>query len=255
MAISKTNSRQRSICEYVARKGEASITDLSLRLEVSEMTVRRDLDQLASSGLLVRTHGGAAAISSVGVEPSFALRMRTNEEAKKKIALLISKQVVDGQTILLDGGTTGLAVANELSGRDITVCTLSIKVAEALAHGEKTKVIVPGGMIRNEEMTLIGSEAEAFLGNYHFDTYLMTISAVSDACVLSEWNPADAAMKRKAMKSAKRVVLACDSSKFGSEAFSRVAVLSDVDALVTDSELSVGIRKMANEAGVELHVA
>ncbi|MDB5846271.1 MAG: regulatory protein DeoR [Rhodoferax sp.] len=255
MAVHKTNSRQKSICDYVARKGEASIADLSTRLEVSAMTIRRDLDQLAEFGLLVRTHGGAAAISSVAVEPPFAMRMRTNDEAKKKIALLISKQVVDGQTILLDGGSTALAIAEELAGREVTVCTLSIKAAEVLARGDKTKVIVPGGMVRNGEMSLVGSEAEAFLGNYHFDTYLMTISAISHTGGLTEWNPEDAAMKRRALKSAKRVVLVCDASKFGSEAFSRVANLSEADALVTDGDLSDESRKLAQDAGIELHIA
>lgn len=255
MAVNKTNSRQKSICDYVAKKGEATIADLSQRLEVSAMTIRRDLDQLAESGLLVRTHGGAAANSSVAVEPPFAMRMRTNSEAKRKLALLISKQVVDGQTILLDGGSTALAIAEELAGRDITVCTLSIKVAEVLAQVDNTKVIVPGGMVRNGELSLVGSEAEAFLGNYHFDTYLMTISAVSNSGGLTEWNPEDAAMKRRALKSAKRVVLVCDSSKFGSEAFGRVANLSEADAVVTDSDLSAEGRKLVRDAGVELHIA
>lgn len=255
MAVNKTTSRQKSICDHIAKKGEATIADLSQRLEVSAMTIRRDLDQLAEAGRLVRTHGGAAAISSVAVEPPFAMRMRTNAAAKSKLALLIGKQVVDGQTILLDGGSTALAIAEELAGRDITVCTLSLKVAEVLARVDKTKVIVPGGMVRNGELSLVGSEAEAFLGNYHFDTYLMTISAVSNTGGLTEWNPEDAAMKRRALKSAKRVVLVCDSSKFGSEAFGRVADLSEADALVTDSELSAEGRKLVHDAGVELHIA
>ena len=255
MAVQKINSRQKSICDYVARKGEASIVDLSNRLEVSAMTIRRDLDQLAEFGLLVRTHGGAAATSSVAVEPPLAMRMHTNDEAKRKLALLISKQVVDGQTLLLDGGSTALAIAEELAGREVTVCTLSIKTADVLARSGSTKVIVPGGTVRNGEMSLVGSEAEAFLGNYHFDTYLMTISAVSNTGGLTEWNPEDAAMKRRALKSAKRVVLVCDASKFGSEAFARVASLSEVDALVTDAELSAESRKLVQDAGVELHIA
>jgi DeoR/GlpR family transcriptional regulator of sugar metabolism len=253
MAIGKTNSRQKSVCDYVARKGEASIADLSRILGVSPMTIRRDLDQLAEIGLLVRTHGGAASASSVAVEPPFALRARTNAEIKKSMGILISKQVVDGQTILLDGGSTGLAVAEELVGRDITICALNLRVAQALAAGDKTKVMMPGGVIRSGEMSIVGSEAEAYLSSYHFDTYLMTVSAVSNNGTLTEWNMEDAAMKRRAAKSAKRVVLICDSSKFGSEAFSKVGSLSDIDALVTDADLPLPIRKLAEEANIEIY--
>jgi DeoR/GlpR family transcriptional regulator of sugar metabolism len=247
--------RQQEILEQLARRGELTITELSNRFQVSEMTVRRDLNQLASGGLLVRTHGGAASAASGSFEPPFALRARTNAEAKKKIALLVARQLIDGQTIILDGGTTGVAIAEELVGRNLTVCALNLRIAEILSADAATRVMIPGGIVRTGESSITGSEAEATLSRFRFDTYVMTASGVDIAGGLTEWNVEDAAIKRAALKVARRTVLACDSSKFGREAFARICGLDQVDTFVTDDALSVTERHDLTVVGPELLIA
>ena len=149
--------RQQDILEQLSLRGELSIAELSGRFDVSEMTVRRDLNQLAAAGLLVRTHGGAAPVASGSFEPPFALRARTNSEAKRRIAVLIAKQVLDGQTIILDGGTTGVAIAEQLVGRNITVCALNIRSAEILSASAATRVMLPGGVAQIAQRAHIDS--------------------------------------------------------------------------------------------------
>ncbi|MDH2443313.1 DeoR/GlpR family DNA-binding transcription regulator [Amnibacterium sp. CER49] len=242
------------ILEQLSRRGEVTIGALSSHLEVSEMTIRRDLNQLAAAGLLIRTHGGATATVSGSFEPPFAVRARANSEAKRQIAGAVADQIRDGQTIILDGGTTGLAVARALVGRAITVCALNITIAALLADDATTRVMVPGGVVRTGEHSLIGSEAEAAFRGYRFDLFVMTASAASVAG-FTEWNAEDAAVKRAALAASRRTIVAIDAAKFGNEAFSRICALDEVDLVVTDDQLQLDDRSQLDQAGIELLIA
>lgn len=245
------NDRQRDIVQQLGLHGEVSIAELSVRLGVSEMTVRRDLTQLASEGLLVRTHGGAIPATS-SFEPPFALRSRTNPEAKRAIAECVASQVRDGQTVIVDGGSTGVAIAEALAGRAITACALNLTVGQTLNDAGGTRVLIPGGEIRPGEASLVGPEAQAFFGQMRFDLYLMSVSAASVEAGFTEWNREDAAVKRAALAAARRTVVAMDAAKFGKEAFARICGLEDVSQLVTDQEASAELQTAARRHGVEL---
>lgn len=249
------DARQQEMLQLLGELGTLSIGDLATRYEVSEMTIRRDLNQLAAQGLLVRTRGGAAASSSGSFEPPFALRERTRTAAKSDIARAAAREVVEGQTVLLDGGTTGLAIAEALSGRNLTVCTLNVRIAQRLATESSMRVMVPGGTIRPGEFSLIGPEAEAMLSRFRFDVYLMTASGVSVDAGITEWNADDAAVKRAALAASRRTVLVADAGKFGAEAFVRVCPLSRVDLLITDAGLAVEDRQQLAATGTELVVS
>jgi len=248
-------TRQQEILEQLAKRGELSIAEFSARFDVSEMTVRRDVNQLAAAGLVVRTHGGAAPAASGSFEPPFALRSRTNNEAKRRIAIAAAREVIDGQTIILDGGSTGVAIAEELVGRNITVCALNVRVAEILASDAATRVMIPAGIIRTGELSIVGSEVEASLRRYRFDAYLMTASAVDGSAGFTEWNIEDAAVKRTALSVSRRTVVAVDASKFGREAFARICGLDEVDVMVTDEAISSQQRNELSVAGTEILIA
>jgi DeoR/GlpR family transcriptional regulator of sugar metabolism len=249
------DARQQEMLQLLGEQGTLSISGLSARYEVSEMTIRRDVNQLAAQGLLVRTRGGAAASSSGSFEPPFALRERTRTAAKAEIAVAAAREVIEGQTVLLDGGTTGLAIADELAGRNLTVCTLNVRIAARLAGESSMRVMIPGGTIRPGEFSLIGPEAEAMLARFRFDVYLMTASGVSLDAGVTEWNVDDAAVKRAALTASRRTVLVADAAKFGAEAFVRVCPLSSVDMLITDAGLSIEDRTQVAASGTELVVA
>lgn len=137
--------RQRHILELLDNRGRLTIAELSARFSVSDMTIRRDLAQLEDEGLLRRTHGGAARTQSGNFEPPFAMRARLNAEEKKAIALSVAGALSDGETVILDGGTTGVAIAEELVGRNLTVCALNTRVADVLLASPATRVMLPGG--------------------------------------------------------------------------------------------------------------
>jgi DeoR/GlpR family transcriptional regulator of sugar metabolism len=247
--------RQQTILQLLAARGRVSIADLSARFSVSEMTIRRDLGQLESDGLLRRTHGGAVGTQSGSFEPPFALRARLNVAAKKAIAASVARLIPDGQTLILDGGSTGTVIAEAIVGRNLTVCTLNLRVAQVLASSVETTVMLPGGFIRHGELSLVGPAAERTLFDHRFDTYVMTVSAIDVTAGLTEWNVYDAAVKRASLVSSARCIVACDSSKFGQTAFARIAGLDQVDLIVTDSGLDAEQREAVQVGGALLQFA
>lgn len=250
-----SDARKQVILDLLGAKGSVTSTELSERFKVSEMTIRRDLTQLEADGLLRRTHGGAVRGPSSSFEPPFAMRARLNVVAKRAIAASVAELVKDGQTLVLDGGTTGQAVAEALVGRKLTVCALNLRVAEILSSSPATKVMVPGGFIRHHELSFTGPAAEQTLRDHRFDTYVMTVSGLSDTAGLTEWTVEDAAVKRAALASSASCIVACDSSKFGQTAFARIAPISAVDVVVTDADLSTDHRQSLGATGIDLRLA
>jgi DeoR/GlpR family transcriptional regulator of sugar metabolism len=183
------------------------------------------------------------------------MRAHLNTEAKRAIAASVAEQLSDGQTLILDGGTTGTAIAEAIAGRDLTVCALNLRVAEILIAAPGTRVMVPGGFIRHGELSISGPAAERTLGDHRFDTYVMTVSAIDVTTGLTEWNVDDAAIKRSALAASARCVVACDSSKFGRTAFARIAGLDAADLIVTDADIAAMHRRELSAGGATLHVA
>jgi DeoR/GlpR family transcriptional regulator of sugar metabolism len=251
----QAEERQQTILQLLDARGQITIADLSDRFSVSEMTIRRDLAQLEGEGLLRRTHGGAARTRSGSFEPPFALRSRLNLAAKRAIAGSVARQLQDGQTLILDGGSTGTAIAEAIVGRNLTVCALNMRVADILASSPETRVMIPGGLVRHGEQSLVGPAAERTLQDHRFDTFVMTVSAIDVSAGLTEWNVDDAAVKRAALASSSRCIVACDSSKFGQTAFARIAGLDAADLIVTDTELGSAQRDALSVLGTTLHIA
>jgi DeoR/GlpR family transcriptional regulator of sugar metabolism len=251
----QVEERQQAVLQLLDARGQVNIAEMSARFGVSEMTLRRDLAQLEAEGLLRRTHGGAIKTESGSFEPPFAMRAKFNLEAKRAIALSIAAEIEDGQTVILDGGSTGTAIAEALVGRSLTVCALNIRVAEILSSSPMTRVMVPGGQIRSGELSLVGPAAERTLADHRFDTYIMTVSGIDVSAGMTEWNVDDAAVKRAALAVSRRCIVACDSSKFGRVAFARISPLENADLIVTDDELAADLRQAVTVGGASLRIA
>jgi DeoR/GlpR family transcriptional regulator of sugar metabolism len=193
-------------------------------------------------------------MTSASYEPPFPARSVINSAAKSKIAQKIAAMIDDRQTVILDAGSTGVAIAEHLVERDLTICTPSLRVANALVDSPSIRLMVTGGMVRAHELSLIGPTATSIFEMYHFDVYVMTVSALDCVNGLTEWNTDDAAVKRAAMASAGRIIVACDSSKFGQTAFARICGIDAVDHIVTDDNLAANVRTDFDELSVDLVV-
>lgn len=250
-----TDDRYQVILELVAARGRVSIAELTRQLKVSEMTIRRDLAALDAEGAIRRVHGGAMPVASGSYEPPFAARAKLNPAAKRDIAILTSTLINDGETVILDAGTTGAAIAKELMNRDITVCTPSLRIADILSGSTSVRLMVTGGIVRPGERSLIGPPALRLFEDHRFDVYVMTVSGVHIAAGMTEWNLDDAAVKRAALAAANRCIVACDASKFGKTAFGRICQVDQADVIVTDAGIPAEQRTIFMAADVELKVA
>lgn len=232
-----------------------TVAELAEHLSVAEATIRRDLDDLAADGVLRRFHGGATLDVGSGFEPPFGVRERTHADAKRGIARVVAEQVADGDTVIVDGGSTGVAVAEELLTRSITVCPLSLRVAWALAQSQTVTLLIPGGSVRRRELSIIGAPTIDFLRAHQFDTYVMTASGMSDVNGLSEWNPDDAAVKQAAIASARVTLAAVDASKYPTTGFVKVCPISVPTLIVTDERLPQTSRDQIAAAGGRIRIA
>ena len=247
--------RAQIILDRVEQEGDVSIADLAAGLGVSEMTVRRDLERLERGGALRRAHGRAIKGASGSYEPPFAVRTERQASEKQAIAREVASLLSDRETVVLDGGSTGVAIARALLDRELTVCTPSLRVADVLRDAPGIRLMVTGGIMRRGEESLVGPSAVATLEGHRFDTYIMTVSGIDAQAGCTEWNVDDAIIKRAALTVSTRCVVAADSTKFGSTAFARVCGLDAVTTLVSDTLLSAQHQETVTLAGATLLIA
>lgn len=242
------------ILERLGSDGRVEVAELRATLGVSEMTIRRDLMRLEDDGALRRVRGGATRTPGGSYEPPFPVRARQRLTEKDAIARDVAAEIMNGDAVLLDGGTTGLAVATQMGDKVVTMCPLSLRIAAVLVNAPTIRLMMPGGFVRPGEQSLIGVEVIESIRHHVFDLFVMTASGMSPRTGFTEWNEDDAAVKRAGLASARRCVVACDSSKFGESAFARVAELGDVDLVVTDTGLSEEGRREIEAAGTPVRL-
>jgi DeoR family fructose operon transcriptional repressor len=233
--------RKAQLAAYVAETGQVTVSALAERFGVSIDTIRRDLDQLSADGVLVRTYGGAVSLSTVSrADRAVDVRLSMQEREKEKIAGLAASLVEDGSTIMINGGTTTLAVARNLRNhRDLTVATNNLLVPPALPPSAVHEVYVFGGAVRSVTLATIGPVSFRVAGGSELDIScdlaLIGVGAISPVAGYTTSNLAEAAMMREMISRAARVAIVADSSKFGRRLFAQVSELGSADYLVTDA--------------------
>ncbi|WP_026322063.1 DeoR/GlpR family DNA-binding transcription regulator [Salinispora fenicalii] len=228
--------RHRQIIDAVRRAGQLSVVELAERTGTSEMTVRRDLELLAEQGLLERYRGGAKSVLLRGEEPPFALRATDGIEVKERIAASVAEMIADGEAVVIDAGTTCLAVARALARRRLTVMPLSLHATNALVGAPQLRLLMPGGEPRPGELALTGPLTEASLAALRFDTAIIGCCGLTAANGLTAYDLADAAIKRAAIASAHRVIVVAEAAKLSRTALALVAPASALHAVVTTDE-------------------
>ncbi len=200
------------------------------------MTVRRDLELLAEQGLLERYRGGARSVLLRGEEPPFALRATDGVEVKERIAAAVAEMIADGEAVVIDAGTTCLAVARALARRRLTVMPLSLHATNALVGAPQLRLLMPGGEPRPGELALTGPLTEASLAALRFDTAIIGCCGLTAANGLTAYDLADAAIKRAAIASAHRVIAVAEAAKLSRTALALVAPAAALHAVVTTDD-------------------
>lgn len=247
--------RQQHILDRLRQDGRVDVADLATALETSEVTIRRDLDLLAEQGTLRRIRGGAVSLMMRGEELPFAMREVESVEAKRRMAAVASGLIRDGEAVVVDSGTSGLAVARALADRQLTVMPLSLHGAVALSTSSSVNLVLPGGSTRFGEGSMVGPLAEASLAALRFDTVLLTCCGLSAEDGVTAHDLQDAAVKRAAVKSSRRTILLAEGAKFTRTALASVCPADQIDVLVTDETAPAGALAQFREAGVDVQVA
>jgi len=227
--------RQQAIVNYVAGRGFASVAELGEVFSVSEMTIRRDLAQLAREGLLHRIYGGASATESTFFEISFRAKLSQFAEEKQRIGKAAAELVHDGETVLMDSGSTTVQVAKALKDKRITVVSRCLSAATELSTSFSTRILMPGGMVRKESLSLVGPRTEAFFQDLQVDKLFLGVEGVDVQGGLTVPDPIEASAKKAMVKAAKQTIVVADHSKLGRNILSVIIPLGEADLLITDS--------------------
>jgi DeoR/GlpR family transcriptional regulator of sugar metabolism len=248
------NSRRALIEKRVVTEGEIDFVSLASEFNVSEMTIRRDVVALEAQGVVRRVVGGAIAFVGKATEPPFDARMAEAAVGKLHIAEAAVALLQPSETVILDSGSTVLAVAKAIKGKGLglTVVTPSILVAIELANEPDTVVLLTGGRVRAGELSLIGPETEETFARYNCDVYLMGVAGVDAINGVTEYHREEGSVKRAAVKTADRVIVVADASKLGRVQLMNIAPFSTIDALVTDGGAEHPALQAAREAGVDV---
>jgi DeoR/GlpR family transcriptional regulator of sugar metabolism len=245
--------RQRLIRERVLAEGEIEFASLATEFSVSEMTIRRDIDLLESEGTVRKVLGGAIAFGKAA-EPSFKARSNIQAVGKRHIAEAAVTRLRAHETVLLDSGSTALAIARAIHGRglELTVITPSVLAAVELAEEPGTTVLLAGGHVRAGELSLIGTETIEFFSRYNCDTFVMGVAGIDAKHGFSDYHREESAVKRAAIRAADRLIVAADHTKLGRSHLVNIAPLSAADILVTDGDPQHEVITTAAACGVEI---
>ena len=236
--------------------GVLRVSQLSEALDVSEMTIRRDLQSLEQRGLVRRVHGGAMHVSNrLLLEKSFNDRGREYNREKAAIGRMAASLVSEGDVVILDAGTTTLQVARHLEARRLTVVTNALPVATELAGREGVSAILLGGNLKGPELCTVGPITTESLSQMAADTVFLSCSGFSLERGLTDPDLREAEVKRAMMRASRRAVLVADSSKYDSVSFAHIAPMGAVQVLVTDSGLSAEVQHTLEARGVRVVTA
>ncbi|WP_420144661.1 DeoR/GlpR family DNA-binding transcription regulator [Sphingobium sp.] len=247
--------RRMKMLEWLQEEGSARVRTLSDAFGVSEVTVRQDLEKLEQEGHVVREHGGAFLKSVSQQVAALALHHLVNMDAKRRIGAAAAALVPDGETIILDSGSTVTEVAKNLEHREgLTVITNAINIALMLGGKPSFEIHLSGGLFKPPTLSVSGeSAAQHFAGLFAQKLFLAT-GAVSIEAGLTFPSLSDMPVKRAMIESAKEVILVADSSKIGRRSFSSLGGIDLINIFVTDSGINDEDRKGFEAAGIEVMV-
>jgi DeoR family glycerol-3-phosphate regulon repressor len=232
--------------------GACSVSDLARQLEVSDETIRRDVKAMADKGLVEKVHGGVV-LPQLLREPAFRKRMERNAGEKERIARLAAVQVRNGDSVMLDTGSTTAYVARELTGHsDLLIVTNCTEIAVCLVA--RNRVYLAGGELRADDGAVFGETANRFVDQFRARYAVLSIGAI-DRDGLMDFYLQEAEFSRALMGRADQTIVVADHSKFGSHAPVKVCGFEEVDLLITDRAPPPELARRLTEAGTNLLIA
>ena len=247
--------RKNEILEILQKEQRVLVSELAKRYDVTEETIRRDLEKLESEGYVKRTYGGAVLNQNTNVDMPLRIRENANRNEKQITAKMVAQLVEDGDRIMLDASSTSLMIAKELKNKKkLTVITNAVEVLIELAGQDGIQVISTGGNLNETSLSLVGNAAQKVLNGYHVDKAVFSCKGIDMANGLTDSNELDSDIKNVMYACADTAILAVDSSKFNHVSFVKTMQPKKGDILVTDRALSDEWQSFLQERGVKLVV-
>lgn len=232
------HERYKKLVEYLSEHGIIKIDKMTEIFDISVETARRDLNYLEKQGIINKIYGGAALIEKEVKEPANAERMSRYIEEKTAIGRKCAEFINDGDSILIEVGTTTLKVAEAIRAKkNLTVITNSIPVANELIDTDFQLYII-GGKIRHDEGSISGAVSMLEMDNFHISKAILSAGGITAEHGLSDYNIEEALIRKKIIEQAKEVILVADSSKFGKDVLAHICPISDINLIITDKGLA-----------------
>lgn len=251
----RLNDRQGQLLEMLRREGICSISALADTLEVSTETLRRDIRLLAAKGLVVKSHGNVHWPDQREDQP-LQRRLSANMAAKRLIAAAAAREIVDGESLLIDTGSTTIYVAEALRGhRNLTAVTNSAPIAQHLAQGAGNRIFLAGGEMRADDNATFGPATLAFIEQFSVQTAIISALAMSAEYGLMDNHLCEAEVCRALIKRAERVIVVCDRTKFTAKALIAACPFTDIDLVITDAEPPANVARKLEAADVQVLIA
>ena len=246
------NERQSRILNLLSRNDLTSVTDLAGKLNVSGVTIRQDLNYLEAEGLVKRVHGGAMLEDA----DDLSNRLGYNYDKKLRIARKAAELVRDGETILIESGSTNVLLARELvKKKNITLITTNVFIARQFRKNEQTNIILLGGLYQQASESLVGKITKICLDQINFDKAFIGIDGYTAKSGFTLRDLFRAEISSYIIRKTSEVIVVSDSSKFGKTELTSICNLSDIKHIATDNELEESYRKEFITAGVDLILA
>lgn len=244
--------RRNIILSRIQDEKRVIVTELSKEFDVSEETIRRDLERLSDEGHVTKTYGGAVLNEKSSIDLPFNVRQKSNPSGKKIIADLVADQIQEGEHIFLDASTTAVFIARSIKKKKkLTVITNSIENMLELSDVENWDIISTGGLLRAGTMSLLGKRTLDSIASYNVDKLFLSCKGFSLDKGATDGNDDTAIVKTAMIDAAEKVYLAVDSTKFDKVAFSQICALSGIDYVVTDVKPDERWIRAFKENGVE----
>ena len=230
--------RRRFIVEQVEREGRATVEELAARFKISPVTIRADLEALARNAAIVRSHGGALPASGHAVDTPLSIKETRRHAQKRRIGQTAAKLIKDGETIILDSGSTTIEIARALRQRrwsELTVITNGLHIALELGAIPAIRVMMLGGLLRPSSHSLVGPGAEQMLAQLSADRLFLGVDGIDPEVGVTTPDPQEATLNAQMIRVSREVVAVFDASKLGQRSLSVIAPLSALNVAITDT--------------------
>lgn len=248
--------RHKYILDTLAKDGFVKVADIAKALEVTTVTVRKDLKYLEEKHLLYRTHGSASPINPLASDLNVAEKEKMKKDEKKKIALAACNLIEENDSIIIASGSTVYTFAENITpGKHLTVVTASLKVSLLLNDIADVDIIQLGGTVRKNSASVIGDYTNRFFTDITCSKLFLGVDGIDPETGITNSNIEEAQLNKRMMDASLRTIILADSSKFGKRGFGRICSLDRVDVIITDAGIPASMAKIIEEAGIELIIA